>query len=763
MIRRSVSFLICIFLLACLSPASGEEKAGLVIMVYMTGSDLESCGGAASDDLEEMMRCLPDSPQVRVVAMISGSSTWRLDIPGDETSVYEITGEGLIRVRKGKPRSMGDPETLTDFLTFAESRYPADQYALILWDHGAGPLVGVCFDETFRSGEGMDKLTLNELTSALAGSPFARKKLSFVGFDACLMATLEVAGAMTPFSEYMIASQETEPPCGWNYAFLRELTGREDGEAMGRAIVSAYAESFRDSPRPVTLSCLDLERTEDVCAALGIFFENLETGVTAESYPAYTHVRALSRALGNSTTSCFDLVDLPDLIGMYHTEGLADGSELLRALDSMIVCRYSANIDFVNGISIYYPFDNKARYESGWAAEYSRLDFVAGYQSFVRKISDLFIGEALMNWNSSYQTRLQEEAGTVRLTMPLTPEEMRNIARARLIVVEEIREGVYQQIYVDDRLRRLEDAVSVSYHGEALYLLDESGEILAGPVTYYPVDGGIAVHGNIVYDVDFTLPFGTFRTMDAVRLIYRRAEDGSLSFTDMMVIGDASEGLFLPSGTGIPSLLGLSLVSSGPVGDRESIRSTADYGLLDWIDVDPSRGAPCLAFLPVYGRHNRYAYIRLTDLQGHTAMSEVTQILNPSLISIAPESICEDSDRMVMTLKSADLVSGYGAGIRLVFRLRNRSDQRFVAGAEGAAIDSADVGPVIGDRVVLAPGEEDEILVYLSGESIRRTGVAEARSISVELRADYDDGRSERIQAVIPVSLNTAVFSALGE
>lgn len=766
MFRKIISFIVCILFAAGLFPAFAEsDRTDLVIMLYMTGGDLESAGGAASDDLEEIMRNLPDTPDVKVVAMISGSVKWRLDIPSGETSVYEVMREGLSCVQQGDSRSMGAPGTLTDFLAFTESAYPADRYALILWDHGAGPLVGVCFDETFKTDGDADRLTLDELAGALSASPFAGKKLSFVGFDACLMSTLEVAAAMAPFAEYMVASQETEPPCGWNYAFLRGLTGSEPGDEIGKRIISSYADCFSDSVRAVTLSCLDLGKARAVCASLGAFFAGIEPEITTVSYPEYTRIRSVSKALGISASSYYDLVDLPDLITLYQENGLADGTQLLSDLDDMIVCHYAANDDYVNGISIYYPFDNKSKYESGWASVYSHLDFVPEYQSFIRKISDIFIGEALLNWNSSYQVRLQEEAGVVKLSMDLSPEELKNVARSRLVVVEELQEGAYQQIYVDyDNLRRFDDAISASYHGEALYVVDESGMIIAGPLTYYPVDGGISVSGLVYYDIDWDAPFIAGSMSDSVRLIYRMDPDGNLTFTDIFVIGEDKDTALLPSAVDIPSLMDLILINSGPLSGYESISALDKYELImNWIYLDPSKGAPRLAFLPVYGQNNRYAYIRLTDMQGNTALSEVVRVPNPSLIPVASAQTFEDSDSFLLALDSADLVSGYGAGIKCVFRLKNRTGESCTVSAAGVSIDSVPAAQYTSYNVTPGPGEEAEIVVYISGKTIRESGVREAGSISVDLQVTFSKGGSVLVPAVIPVQLNTAIFASAEE
>ena len=85
---------------------------------------------------------------------------------------------------------MGDPETLYDFIKFCEENYPADRKALILWNHGGGSDGGICYDEIFD----MDDITFAELKEAfvrLYGESPYEKPFELIGFDACLMATLD--------------------------------------------------------------------------------------------------------------------------------------------------------------------------------------------------------------------------------------------------------------------------------------------------------------------------------------------------------------------------------------------------------------------------------------------------------------------------------------------------------------------------------------------------------------------------------------------
>ena len=78
-----------------------------------------------------------------------------------------------------------------EFLAWGIETAPSEHYALVLWDHGsAWPQFGADFSHA------NDGLTLAELTTAIDRGASAGKllgPLDLVGFDACLMATWEVA------------------------------------------------------------------------------------------------------------------------------------------------------------------------------------------------------------------------------------------------------------------------------------------------------------------------------------------------------------------------------------------------------------------------------------------------------------------------------------------------------------------------------------------------------------------------------------------
>jgi hypothetical protein len=107
---------------------------------------------------------------------------------------------------------MSNPATLTKFIIDTVKKFPADNIALILNDHGGG-FTGALADD---SDGGF--MSTPQLKQALADAEkVTGKKIDIVGFDACLMAETEVAHALKDNAKILLASEESEGGPGWTY------------------------------------------------------------------------------------------------------------------------------------------------------------------------------------------------------------------------------------------------------------------------------------------------------------------------------------------------------------------------------------------------------------------------------------------------------------------------------------------------------------------------------------------------------------------
>ncbi|HPZ07428.1 MAG TPA: clostripain-related cysteine peptidase [Candidatus Eremiobacteraeota bacterium] len=162
-------------------------------------------------------------------------------------------------------QDMGDPKVVSDFLEWGIKQYPAEHYAVVFFNHGAG-FAGVLSDE--KSGNLLD---MNELKSVIDNaSKVAGQKIDLVDFDACLMAQMEVAHAIKDGAKFMVASEETERGTAQPLdRIMKDLQEGSQEQAMSPedlAKLFVY-ESFHQPAANIltaTLSAVDLEKIDKV-------------------------------------------------------------------------------------------------------------------------------------------------------------------------------------------------------------------------------------------------------------------------------------------------------------------------------------------------------------------------------------------------------------------------------------------------------------------------------------------------------------------
>ena len=119
------------------------------IFIYMCGSDLESNYNAASTDIKEILSAT-ESDKVNIVIQTGGSYSWnKPNIDSDKIGRYIIKDNKLELVESHPDANMGDYKTLKSFLNWGVKKYPAENMGVVLWNHGAGTLGGVCCNEKY--------------------------------------------------------------------------------------------------------------------------------------------------------------------------------------------------------------------------------------------------------------------------------------------------------------------------------------------------------------------------------------------------------------------------------------------------------------------------------------------------------------------------------------------------------------------------------------------------------------------------------------
>ena len=122
----------------------GANSDSVTIMVYMCGTDLESKHGMASADMEEMRAASSSfGNNFNLIVYTGGCTKWKNGVSSSVNQIYQIKG-GKIKtlVADDGAKAMTKPETLTSFIKYCTSNFPANRKELIFWDHGGGSVSG---------------------------------------------------------------------------------------------------------------------------------------------------------------------------------------------------------------------------------------------------------------------------------------------------------------------------------------------------------------------------------------------------------------------------------------------------------------------------------------------------------------------------------------------------------------------------------------------------------------------------------------------
>ncbi len=265
---------------------------------------------------------------------------------------------------------MGDWRELNAFIRWSQQRYPADRYALVVWDHGAGwrstragepaRLRSVSIDDSTGS-----EIQTWELPQALNVSP----KLDMLIFDASLMQMTEVAYEVRDMAGLMVGSEESPPGEGYVYdAFLQDLAANPDmtPAQFASSIVSRTLESYGTDTN-ITQSAVDLSKMQ-------VLADRLNTFAGLLSFHASAEAAALVGARKNAESYLYrDNKDLWHYAELVRVNAGAPAlktaaTNVQQALDAAVIAEASGTLHpNSHGLAIYVPDP------SGYLVSYTNL------------------------------------------------------------------------------------------------------------------------------------------------------------------------------------------------------------------------------------------------------------------------------------------------------------------------------------------------------------------------------------------------------
>ena len=350
------------------TPAAPAAQAEWTLLVYLAGdNDLEA---DALADLNEM-ELAGSTAQVNIIVQLDRMRGERpgMFAPESWTSTRRyrvIQDDDRGRVASPVLADLGElntgaPQTLVDCMLWGMHTYPARHYALVIWDHGSA-WAGIAFDDSSNR----DGLTMPELDTALrtVQAQTGVNHLDLIGFDACVMAQLDVLLTVAPYGRVAVASADLEPNTGWPWdRLLTELSAAPevDSAILGRIIVESYQSAYTTTnQQALTLAAFDLQALPGIRDRFGMFTDAMLADM-GNDYRSIAEARSYATVYSQPQPDEFSAVDLSDLARLAITRGasqtiVVQAQALIDAIAAARIAFWSSDFhQQAGGLSIFFP------------------------------------------------------------------------------------------------------------------------------------------------------------------------------------------------------------------------------------------------------------------------------------------------------------------------------------------------------------------------------------------------------------------------
>jgi len=338
------------------SPFVGDPapRARWTLMVYMSGdNDLQRW---LIHDIDRELAVVGSNADVQVVALADrGSRPSAADGGWGGARIFHIT-TGMRATPENAaadwgPVDMGSPQTLVDFVGWARAAYPADRYALVLWDHGWGWWPG----NTEEDDTSNDYLDVDEMRGALETTG----KVNMVGLDTCLGQTIEVEAQFRGLAAAVAGSEDSIGYTG--FAYDRILAGLQADPAMSAAQLAVLAaRSMRTGHDRWTLASSAValnHRWDDLVAAISDLGWDLGTLLPRRS-GAMAAARRHAAEPPQTYPEVRDLYDVAvELRSHVRVPAVRhDCTRVITALRRVVLYEWSTRVEGdLHGVAIYWP------------------------------------------------------------------------------------------------------------------------------------------------------------------------------------------------------------------------------------------------------------------------------------------------------------------------------------------------------------------------------------------------------------------------
>ncbi len=486
--------------------ASGEAEAAGTILAEMNG--------AASDDISEICKGV-SSDKINVVIQTGGATRWGNSlINPNKTQRFTVKDGYLDEIQNMPLQDSCDPDTLADFLKFCDEEYPADHRILVLWDHGGGAM-GYGQDDIYNSSMSLENIqnALSQVCSGDAENPY----YDIIGFDACLMASLENAHSLYGYGRYLVGCEETEPGGGWSHDVYLEAMSNDptmSPAAIGEKIVDSFVDFYMEKNCEMgniplysittSFSLIDLNAAEEAYQAYCDLNEKLLQDAVADN-SLLTKIGTAaqdSTRLSGEAYKIYNLIDLGnymEALSAYYPEEC--GKVLEKTEDAVLYHRSNGYLSEAEGINVYMPVTIN---------DTNGLNF---FLTYTETISEDMATRALYYYkvsgclNEKYQA-YADEAGYGK-AKNLDTEALKEVSSNPI----SLEEGAYQISLTDEQKENYQSLCTetagydeeknlLTYYGKSLQAEEKDGKITASFDGKWISMDGVALYTEIISESD---------------------------------------------------------------------------------------------------------------------------------------------------------------------------------------------------------------------------------------------------------------------
>lgn len=372
------------------------------IMAYMCGSTLEYDPskiktvdkevGLISDDLREILsiKNIPDG--VKIIIETGGvTNKWMME----SNFLYGATSISTSKLQRWEVKKvttpytdnlvtyynklnlietlntnyMADQTSFQSFVSWGLTNYSAKQMGIFLSGHGGG-IAGCLYDDNYVSFY-ENTLDTSEIYNATlsALNSVNRDKMTWIGFDCCLMGCADIASKMAGCFEYMVASQESEDGYGWDHDVWMEKIIK-NVNVSPKVVFDSITSSFIDFNETYfcgatyqgstyycyqTLAAYDLSKVDILVEE----FESLVTSI-GSTYSKYKNAFVASSTYTYFGEGVYGLADFNTFLDTLHNQQRCDVSKVKAAINDVVIsnsyCTNYQSLGFAPcGLNVFMP------------------------------------------------------------------------------------------------------------------------------------------------------------------------------------------------------------------------------------------------------------------------------------------------------------------------------------------------------------------------------------------------------------------------